>query len=149
MTSLYQGFSQTLTSFTAAIGGIHALISLLSAELFLLLVRNRELVVMLKRESQRTPTERVEIARGLCRSIMLELCIFAPASVFLILVIVRPILFVSPIAFAFKSEPANLSASGLLGVIGYQFPFAMVRKVVTRMALETLQKFASIAIDPE
>jgi hypothetical protein len=149
LTSIYQAVSHVLVPIDSAIGGVQALISLLCAELFLILARNREIVVILKANSQRTAPERTQVARGLFRSIILEICLFAPASVFLVLVIVRPLLVISPAAFVFKSELSSLSVSGLLGVIGYEFPFSTVRRVVTRMALETLQKFASISIGPD
>lgn len=89
------------------------------------------------------------VERGLCRSIALESVFFLPASVLLVLVVIRPLLLVSPVGFIFRSEAFRSSASGFLGVISYQFPFATVRRVITQMALHTLQKFASITINSE
>jgi hypothetical protein len=138
-----------LGSLVESLGGIYALISLFCAWLFSFLISSPEITVLIKKNSQLTPSERKAKEKGLLRSIVLQTVLFVPASVFLVLLIVRPILAVSPVALAFITASAKFSASGLLGILSYQFPFAAVKRAVTHFALRTLQKFASITIDAQ
>lgn len=140
---------QILGSLLATFKDFQAVTSLVCAELFLVIVRTREITVLVKSDSQRTIVERREVARGLCRSIVLEMCIFIPVSVFLVVVIVRPFLLLLPALSGFRTEPLRSALSGAIGVVSYQFPFATIRKVITQSALKTLQRFASIAIKSE
>jgi hypothetical protein len=138
-----------LGSLVESLGGIYALISLVCAWLFSFLMSSREITVLIKKDSQLSISERKEKGRGLLRCIVLQTILFVPASVFLMLLIVRPVLVMSPVAFAFKTTPASISTAGLLGILSYQFPFAAMKRIVTHFALRTLQKFASITIDAQ
>ncbi len=115
----------------------------------MLLMRTREITVLIKSDSQRTPVEQHEVERGLCRAVLLEGCVFLPASVLLVLVVVRPLILLMPLSSIFYPETASQALYGLLGILSYQFPFAVVRRIVTRIALQTLQSFASIALKEE
>lgn len=131
------------------LGESHAVLALVSAELFLLLCRRREITILSKRDVELTAAEKKEKHQGLLRSVMLEAFLFVPASLFLFLVVVRPLLTMSRFGFVFATEPVHSSTAGFMGVVSYQFPFAAVRRVITQSALHTLQRFASIAIHPE
>ena len=124
-----------------------ALITLLCAELFCVIVRNGEILILFKRRSQRTATEQKQVERGLSRAITLELFIFVPASVVLALLIVRPLLVAVTSQFAVFQNPTTVHA--LLGVASYGFPFATVKKVITRMALRILTEFATTVHNQE
>ena len=125
--------------------GTGGYISFVCAELFMLLTRAREIILLLKRDGQRSPVERKEVARGLCRAVLLEGFVFLPASVLLVLIVVRPLVLLLPFGF-FYQEPTSQAIYGLLGILSYQFPFSVVRRVITRAALKTLQSFANIAL---
>jgi hypothetical protein len=125
---------------------VGGLISFGCAELFMLLMRARELTVLIKKQIQRSPVEREQVERGLLRSVLLEAVLFVPASVILVLVIVRPLAQLLPLPGVFSTNPGSQALYGLLGILSYEFPFALVRRVVTRIALHTLQSFASIAL---
>lgn len=111
----------------------------------MVLVRQREILVMCKKSGQRTKLERYQVERGLRRSVLLEVALFVPVSVTLVQLIVRPPLFDKGLV---KSFAANYPVSfcALLGTISYGFPFAALRRFVTKVALETLKKFAETAI---
>jgi len=117
----------------------------LAGELLLILARQREIVVMCKKPDQRTKLERYQVGRGLRRSLLLEVGLFVPVSVVLMLLIVRPLLLDKTVV---KSLATNypLSFCALLGTISYGFPFAALRRFVTKVALETLKKFAEVTI---
>lgn len=69
---------------------------------------------------------------------------FVPVSATLLLVVVPPF-FAEIDWFATASPRVEFAVYGLLGVASYGFPFLAVRRLVTRMALQTLKEFASIA----
>src|SRR5271165_3956691 len=112
------------------LGGADGYISLVCAELFMVLTRTREITILLKADSQRMPRERQEVARGLGRALVLEGVIYLPASVSLVLIIVRPLVLLLPFAGPFSRGTAGYALSGLLGLLSYQFPFAAVRRIV-------------------
>jgi hypothetical protein len=66
------------------------ILTLLCAELFLLLVKSREIQVIFKKAGQRTRGEKQQVERGLTRCFVLEAVLFVPASVALVFLIVRP-----------------------------------------------------------
>jgi hypothetical protein len=111
----------------------------IAAELFFLLSRSPDLLVVLKSDLQRTEEERARVLRGLSRSLWLEGVIFVPASGALLLLL-------APLVIR-KEWTAMSTVSGyaMLGLVSYGFPFAIVRTIVTRVALRTLKEFASIA----
>lgn len=115
------------------------LFTFLSAELFLLLVRSNDLKILVKRNGQRSPHEKRKASRGLLRSLVLEATLLVPASATLLLliapIVIRPELFDRPVYAG-------------LGLVSYGFPFATVRTLVTRAAMNTLREFATIAVVP-
>jgi hypothetical protein len=111
-----------------------------------LLTRTREITLLLKNNSQRSSIEQQEVARGLLRAVLLEGCVFLPASVLLVLIVIRPLILLSPFLASLSPGAASQAVYGLLGILSYQFPFAAVRRVVTRIALQTLQSYTSIAL---
>jgi hypothetical protein len=118
-------------------------VTLLCAELFLVIVRTAEINVLVRSSHQRTPDERKRISGGLGRSFLLEVLLFVPVSVLLVLITIPPLVVDQMGATA--SSARLLSVYGLLGIASYGFPFATVRRLVTRIALTTLREFASIA----
>ena len=119
------------------------------AELFMLLVRSREITVLLKRDEQRSLIERQEVSRGLSRAVLLEGFVYLPASVLLVLITVRPLVLLIPFIAAFEAESGSQALYGLLGILSYQFPFAVMKRIITRIALNTLRSFAQIALKEE
>jgi hypothetical protein len=126
-----------------------SIVSLGCAELFMLLAHGPEVKILFKKDSQLSSKERKEIEGGLARSVLVDGIVFVPASIVLMLIIIRPMLLTFlPWARFTASLPSN-SMSGLLGIIGYQFPFITVKKVVMRMALITLRNCATIVIQED
>jgi hypothetical protein len=115
---------------------------LLSAELFLLLLRSRELNVICKKPAQRTAREKKEVSRGLTRSVVLECFFFAPASVFLVFVAICPWIMVLPATSATMrtSTEMELASYGLMGIVSYGFPLLTIRRVVTAMAIGAIKE---------
>jgi hypothetical protein len=121
----------------------------LCAELFLIVVRSAQIQVIVKPEKQRTATEQTQIKRGMARSVLLEAIVFVPASVALVFITVRPLLLLSETIRIRTVTDPNLSLAfyGSLGLVSYGFPFGVLQKLITRVALNTLKEFASIAHD--
>jgi hypothetical protein len=117
----------------------------LSAELFFLLVRSEGLKNLVKRPQQRTAEEQENVTHGLRRSLLLECVLFVPASATLLL-------FIAPAALPSLSvsmPAARLNGFySMMGLVSYGFPFATVRTLVTRVALNTLKEFANINRPP-
>lgn len=119
------------------------LIAFVCAELSFILVRSQDIQIILKSQMQRTNIEQYQVDRGLGRSLLLELLLFVPASVTLVL-------FIAPLLsdYIIKAEEPTSSQHrmfyALLGMISYGFPFATLRRVLTRIALKTLQEFATL-----
>lgn len=121
------------------------LVSWLAAELLLVLVRQREILVISKKHDQRTKRERYQVRRGLRKSLLLEVVLFVPVSVALLFLVVRPLAVKNGLVASFAADHP-ISFCALLGTISYGFPFATLRRFVTKVALETLKKFAEITI---
>lgn len=114
----------------------------IAAELLFLIMRSRDITVVCKSETQREVREQQQVDRGLLRSLVLELFVFVPASAGLV-VMIAPIMFAS-----FLKESGYLfSVYTFLGIVSYGFPFGLVKRVVTRIALKTLREFAAIVPD--
>jgi hypothetical protein len=119
-------------------------IALAASDLSVLLVRYRELNILIKSKQQRSPLEQQETERGLFRSVVLELLLFAPASVTLMCMAMRPVLLKVPF-FLSLQETSPISFYSWLGILSYGFPFVALRRTVTRIALNSLKEFASIS----
>ncbi len=117
-------------------------ITLLSAELLFFLVRNKEIMVVLKTAAQRTKIEQLQVNRGLVRSLLLEILLFVPASAALMLILIRP--FILP--HISSDKDVILATHGLMGVTSYGFPFGTVRAVMTRLSLKLLTEFAAVTL---
>jgi hypothetical protein len=121
---------------------------LVCAELLLILARSAQLQILAKPGKQRTATENLQVKRGMARSRILEALVFVPASVVLVFITVRPIV------LSFLSEPLRIRATadadlaiafyGSLGITSYGFPFGAIRRLVTRIAMNTLMEFSTI-----
>jgi len=115
------------------------MLTFIAAELLFLLVRSQDLKTLVKQEKQRTSSETHRVARGLLRSILLEVFIFVPASTTLLL-------FLAPLLISYSQPPIRMRATYvLLGIASYGFPFATVRIIITRIALNTLREFAALS----
>ena len=115
----------------------------LAAELLCLVIRANDIQVLVKRKPQRIQSEQRRVERGLLRSLVLEILVFVPASAYLILLIEPLIL---PEHWTGEGVP-KIAVYSTLGLVSYGFPFAAFRRVMTHLALKTLQEFASITGD--
>jgi hypothetical protein len=118
-------------------------VTIVSSELFLVIVRSRDISILAKNQSQRTDDEQSQVSRGLMRSLILELVLFVPASAILVLLIFPP-LAAAKFSSAFVSRDAIVAFYTGLGIMSYGFPFAAFRRIVTRLALNTLKEFADL-----
>jgi hypothetical protein len=114
------------------------IVSFLCAELFFLITRSSDIIIVCKRETQRNQQEKSSVRKCLIRSLLLEALVFVPASVALMLITVFPLIS-DRLPLIGEKEVAWY---GVIGVIAYGFPFATIRRVVTKMALNTLKEFA-------
>lgn len=113
-----------------------------AAELIFVLARSRDIVVIFKSRPQRTKEEQHRVDRGLVRSILLEACFFVPASAWLLILIAPSLL---PNRW-FEGNRITAMYS-TLGVVSYGFPFATIKRMITRLAFKTLLEF--VALTPE
>jgi len=103
-----------------------------------MLVKSGDLKNLAKRNGQRTAAERQRVTRGLLRSLLLECLVFVPASAILLLLL-------APLMVSATTTTERIRAVHvLLGIVSYGFPFATVRTIVTRTALNTLKEFANL-----
>jgi hypothetical protein len=73
--------------------------------------------------------------------------LFVPVSAILVLLIITP--FVGRLqGVETQSERIKTALAGLMGVASYGFPFALIRRLVTRIALQTLKEFAGV-LEPQ
>jgi hypothetical protein len=119
-----------------------SLVTLAASELFLIIVRSGDISILSKKESQRTPDERVKASGGLIRSLALEFLLFVPASAALILLVLP--LVKSRFDSMFSTSDGVIGFYALLGLVSYGFPFALIRRAVTAIALNTLKEFANL-----
>ena len=118
-----------------------------AAELVFVLARSRDILVVFRKEQQRTKEEQRQADRGLVRGLLLEAVVFVPASACLLILIAPSLV---PVRWL---EGGKVQAFySILGVVSYGFPFATFKRVITRLALKTLLEFASLTPktpDPE
>lgn len=120
------------------------LVTLSCAELYLIIARSQEITILAKKKMQRKPAEQEQVDRGLFRSVVLESLLFVPCSVGLVMLIILPLMMLHPSIQRGDFIP-SLTVYGGLGLISYQFPFAVIKKVVLRLAYKTLVEFKEIA----
>lgn len=114
--------------------------TLIAAETLLILTRSRTITVLVKSKTQRSRLEQHEVERGLLRSLLVEFLLLVPASCFLLLA-VAPVIPKLATPGDYRTEMAR---SALLGMISYGFPFALAKRVITRIALNTLREFSAL-----
>ena len=118
--------------------------SLLGAWLFAVIFKGKDLAVLAKKDSQRTPDEKKKVRTGLVRMLLIEFGILVPASTTLVLLITPAILRMTTTRIGGALEESNEVRRAFyvaVGVISYNFPFAAVREIATRIALNTLKEF--------
>lgn len=124
-------------------------IMILCAELLLIVAKSAQIQVIAKPAHQRTAAEQRVVERGIVRSLAIEALLFVPASVVLVFIVVRPLILS---AEPFRHRAENLSVCfalhGSLGLVSYGFPFGMIKTIISRIALNTLKEFATIAHTP-
>jgi hypothetical protein len=120
------------------------LVMLGCAELYLIIARSQEITILAKKKAQRKPTEQEQVDRGLFRSLLMESLLFVPCSVGLLMLIILPLMMLHPSIHRGAFIP-SLTVYGSLGLISYQFPFAVIKRVVLRLAYKTLVEFKEIA----
>jgi hypothetical protein len=123
------------------------ILTLACAELFGVLVRRRELLILFKQIPQRTDRENKQVAAGIGRSLVLEAVLFIPVSATPAHLILQPwILALEPFReMASTSLHGNLSFCGIMGIVSYGFPFASLRQLVVRIAVQTLHELSDTA----
>jgi hypothetical protein len=122
---------------------INWLLMLICAETFFVLLRSRELNIMFKSPDQRTLREKQEVKRGLLRSVTLEGVFFVPASVLLVFIAIRPLMFALPYTAAIShSDEAQMGMYGFLCIASYGFPFLTLRRMVVVMAVGLIKEVA-------
>ena len=109
-----------------------------SAELIFLLMRKRDIEMLLKKKSQREPKEQYQVERGLLRSVLLEGILFAPASAALMLPF-APLVFVWLESWLATLAQGSIIVHAGMGMVSYQFPFAALQKLITQRALKVLK----------
>jgi len=105
------------------------IVTVVSAWLFFVLMNAMDFKTLIKREEQRTQTERQAVQEGLPRLVLLEMLLFVPASAALLL-LVMPVFThnVSALDVLAKgSARERVALYALMGIISYGFPFAAVR----------------------
>jgi hypothetical protein len=122
------------------------LFALLGAWLFALLFKGKDVIALAKNDTQRTPDEKKKVKSGLFRSLLIEFSILVPASTALILLILpfaSRLLAQSGPLERLLAESFEIRGSFyvIVGVFSYNFPFAAVRQVATRIALNTIKDF--------
>jgi hypothetical protein len=91
-------------------------------------------MILCKKPDQRSASEQKEVLRGLGRAIVLESLLFVPVSAALGFM-VFPWLISKTSSLAFS----GVAPYSLLGMVSYGFPFATLRRVVTKFAFTALQ----------
>jgi hypothetical protein len=119
-----------------------SLITLVASELFLIIVRSGDISILIKNRTQRNNEEQARVSGGLLRSLVLEFLLFVPASAALVLLLLP--LVKARFEGLFTSPNGVAGFYALLGLVSYGFPFALIRRAVTRIALLTLKEFADL-----
>jgi len=121
-------------------------IAMAASCLFVILVRSRELHIITKSRQQRTSKEQKEVEGGLLRSVLLDLLLFAPVSVTLMWMAMQPVLLRFSFVAALQAA-SRVSYDSFLGILSYGFPFVTVRRIVTRIAINSLKEFANTGLN--
>jgi hypothetical protein len=122
-------------------------IGLLCAEMFFILTRYSDILLLATNAGQRNKVEEARISRGLGRSIVLEMLVFVPISAILFFVAIRPfVLSLEPLRIRSVNGDFAMALNGSMGIISYGFPFVTVRRVVTLIALNTLKQFYELSL---
>jgi len=114
----------------------------IGAWLYFLIDRSRDIQIALKVQRHLTREELRRINRGLKRSIIFECLIFVPVSTALLLFLtplLTPTKIQSWLSIQYDAPRARIALYVLLGLISYGFPFAVVRGVVTKVALRIIK----------
>src|SRR4051794_34603181 len=101
------------------------LTTLASAWLIFLLMSARELKTLVKRDDQRSETEKIAVKNGLLRLLSFEFFILVPASAALLLLIM-PLFTRNVEAFAVLaggSDRDKIALHAMMGIVSYGFPF--------------------------
>jgi hypothetical protein len=125
------------------------LFTLLGAWLFALLFKGRDIIALSKTATQRTAEEKKKVKEGLFRALLIEVFLLVPASAVLILIILPFLLKILGYATSVtnllsQSSELRRGFYALVGILSYNFPFATVREIATRVALNTLREFAEL-----
>ena len=116
------------------------LVLLLCAEAYLIIARLNEITILLKRRDQRRLSEQQTVEHGLFRSIAVEALLAVPASAVLAAFILLPL--AMQIGWVQRISP--YAVHGLLGLICYQFPYSVLRTLLTRSGLKELTKYKEV-----
>jgi hypothetical protein len=118
-----------------------ALMTLGVASATCILARTQDILVIAKSKGQRTPAEAERIERGLLKSLILDFSVFVPASTFVVLATIAPML---P-----KGWVGSDARDGLLGVLAYAFPLLSFKKAVTVWVMRSLKSFYEVLSETE
>jgi len=117
-----------------------------SAELFFLLMRKKDIEILLKTKSQREPEEQYQVERGLLRSLLIEGILFTPASAALMLPLALLILMWLESWLTTFPKGSIIVYAGI-GMTSYQFPFAVINRLITTRALRILPRDSLVPAD--
>jgi hypothetical protein len=126
----------------ASITSHPSLITLAASELFFVVLRSGDISILCKSKIQRSNEEQAKVSRGLMRSLVLELLVFVPASAALLLLLLP--LIKGRMSGLTNTTDGIIGTYAFLGLVSYGFPFALLRTMVTRIALSTLREFAAL-----
>lgn len=117
----------------------------LAAFIYGLLANRRDILIAAKRPEQQTAAEQQEVAQGLTKIVFLNLFVFTPASVALMLLLL-PLLerYLPVLETAKQAQP--IAYYSAVGVVSYGFPFSTVRAFVVKWVRGTVQHWAESAL---
>ena len=116
------------------------ILAFITAALFYLITNSADIKVILKKNDQRTESEKNRIKRGLFKEKLFDMILFVPISVALFFMIVFPL-----INKTLESLITDTNTRySMMGIIAYGFPFATVKRIISKIALNALKEFANI-----
>jgi hypothetical protein len=104
-------------------------IAVLSAELLFLISRKTEILILIKKNSQRTEEEKAKYGQGLYRILFAESMIVVPASLVLFRLCVFPIV----CRFMFLTVNNIEFVYSTMGVVSYGFQFVSMTKWIEKI----------------
>lgn len=116
------------------------ILAFISAAFFYLITNSADIKVILKKNNQRSDSEKNQIKRGLFKEKLFDMILFVPISVALFFMTLYPL-----INKTLESLITDTNARySMMGIIAYGFPFTTVKRIISKIALNSLKEFSSI-----